>query len=258
MMRSVLRLKTATVLLALGVAAGCAGGPAARKDAGSTSDPAYKVRLAQSLFNGGRVSEAFQQLDEAIAQEPKNPSLHHFRGQLYFRAARYAEAERDFKRALELDPYLSDAHNFLGAVYQEQGRIDEAEASFRRALENPAYPTPDKTFLNLGLLYALSGRDAEAMESMRKAVEINPKYYQAHFELASLLDKGGRLAEAVREYEVAEPGYRNSGEYYYRLGLTQFRLGDHRRARDNLSRVLTVAPGSESAAQAERMLGLMD
>ena len=93
---------------------------------------------------------------------------------------------------LDLDPYYSDAHNFLGAVYQEQDRLADAEREYRRALENPAYPTPEKVYLNLGLLYAEQGRHEEAIDTLRRAVEINTRYYQGHFELAALLDRAGQ------------------------------------------------------------------
>ena len=90
------------------------------------------------------------------------------------------------------------------------------------------------------------------------AVEIDSKYYLAHYELATLLEKIGRLEEAVRLYEVAEPAYRDNGEYHYRLGFTRFTLGDKTLARESLLRAIAVAPGSHSAAEAEDLLKVID
>jgi tetratricopeptide (TPR) repeat protein len=112
-------------------------------------------------------------------------------------------------------------------------------------------------YLNLALLYSSQGRNVEAIESLRNSVEINPRFYKAHFELASLLDREGNLDEAAREYEVATPGYRTVGEFHYRLGFVYFRLGDKAKARDALERAIDVAPGSNSAAQAGELLKLM-
>jgi len=112
-------------------------------------------------------------------------------------------------------------------------------------------------YLNLGLLHASQGRYQEAIEALRSAVEISPRFYKAHFELASLLDREGNLDEAAREYEAATPAYRTIGEFHYRLGFVYFRLGDKGKAKDSLERAIDVAPGSNSAAQAGELLKLM-
>ena len=169
----------------------------------------------------------------------------------------HAEAEAAFRKALELDPFLGDAHNNLGALYDRMGRQDEAEREFRLAADDPAYPTPEKALLNLGLLYASQGRDEEAIRVLRKAVEIDRKYYRAHYELASLLDKGGSIEEAVREYVVAAPDYQASGEYHYRVGFAYFRLGERAKARESLLRAIEVSPGSEAAARSDEVLKLL-
>ncbi|HKQ63345.1 MAG TPA: tetratricopeptide repeat protein [Candidatus Polarisedimenticolaceae bacterium] len=229
----------------------CAG-KKAKHDPKQTT--AYRVRLAQSQFQAGRVNEALALLDEAIRSEPRNAGLFNYSGQICFVAGRQAEAERRLLQALEIDAQLTDAHNTLGAVYSETGRKDEAEREFKRVLEDPVYPTPEKAYLNLGTLYVSQGREQEALGALRRAVEINPRYLDAHYQLAALLDKRGNLDEAAREYEVAGPGYRNNGEYHYRLGLTYVRLGEQDKARESLRRALAVSPGSPSAAQAEELL----
>ena len=242
-------------LVGLTLTAGCAARAKVKRD--PARETASKIRTADSFLRAGKVNEALSQVDQAIAAEPSNGGFRNFYGQICFIAGRNAEAETAFLKALELDPYLTDAHNNLGAVLDRDGRKEDAEREYRLALKDPVYPTPEKVHLNLGLLYASEGRDVEALASMRRAVEINPRYYQAHFELASLLDRLGKLEEAAREYEVALPDYRNSGDYHYRLGLAYLRLQDAEKARQHLLRVREVAPGSESSAKADELLKLI-
>jgi type IV pilus biogenesis/stability protein PilW len=250
----------AAVLAAVAIqagASGCAGhGPTGKQP--PEQDAGYQIRMARSLLNAGRVNEALSTLQEAIEANPGNASLHNFYGQICLFGGRLEEAERALRRALEVDPYFTDAHNNLGTVLMEQGYPSEAEDELRMALADPVYPTPEKVYLNLGLLYKSQGRDAEALEALRRSVEIAPKYYKAHYELAALLERSDRVAEAAREYEVAEPGHRDSGEYWYRRGMTYYRLGDRQKARDSLNRVHVVAPGSESAVLADELLGIMN
>ncbi len=235
--------------------AGCGGRAPEKRD--PQSETARKMRIAQAYLGAGRNAEAIEVMNEAVREAPDNAGLRNFYGQVCFVAGRYADAEEAFRKALEIDPFLADAHNNLGALYDRMGRKDEAEGEFRRAIDDPAYPTPEKAYLNLGLLYTSQGRDEDAVRALRKAVEIDPKYYRAHYELASLLDKRGSLEEAVREYVVAAPDYQASGEYHYRVGFAYFRLGDRSRAREALQRAIDVSPGSEAAARSDEVLKLL-
>ncbi len=244
--------------LVLAAAVGCGPNAETKRPPEPEHDAVYSVRMARSLFKAGRVSEALTTLDEAIAREPDNASLHNYYGSLCLQSGRYEAAVGALQRALEVDPYLTDAHNALGIVYLELGRNDEAEEQFRTALADPAYPTPHKVYLNLGLLYGSQGRDTEAIESFRQSVGIDPDYFKAHFHLASALDRIGKLSEAAREYEVAEPQFKNDGEYWYRRGFAYYRLGQEGNALESLQRVRTVSPGSESAARPDELLDLLD
>lgn len=242
------------VLLGTALGASCAGRSPAKHEPNQQLDASGKMRLAQSLMKAGRVGEALAALDQAVAQEPNNPRLHQFYGETCLSGGLLVQAEREFRAALERDPYLTDAHVYLGAVYQELGRLSEAEAQYREALGNPAYPRPEAIYFGLGKLFARQGRHAEAEDELRKAVGIDPKFYAGHYELAGILEHEGELGEAVREYEVAEPGYRTDAEYQYRIGFAYFRQGERVRARERLARAVDLAPGSKVAEQAGEIL----
>jgi Tfp pilus assembly protein PilF len=253
--RSLVSLVVATALVILDTGCGAGGHRDPKKD--PQVEAANKVRQAQSYVAAGRHGEALALLGEAEALQPGNAGIPNYQGQILFLAGRHREAEAALRKALQLDPYLADAHNNLGALYDRTGRKDEAEAEFRTALAQPGYPTPEKVHLNLGLLYGSQGRSQEALTELRHAVEIAPKYYQAHFELASLLDSMGKLEEAARLYEVAAPEYRARGDYHYRVGFVYFRLGDRVKSAEHLRRAIDVSPGSESAAKSDELLKML-
>ena len=246
-------------LVALTLVVLVAGGPiqAKKKPKKSEVSLSDQLQLAQSLMDAGRVGDSLAIANETLKAHPDNAQVHALKGKLTFQAGKYAEAEAAFRKALELDPYMTDAHNYLGVTLNELGRYGEAEAAYKRALEDAAYPTPENVYLNLGILYATQKRDDEAIVALRRAVEINPRFYKGHFELAAVLDRQGNVEEAAREYEVASPAYRTVGDFYYRLGFAYFRLGHVERARDSLNRAIQVAPGSPSAAQADELLRMI-
>jgi len=220
-------------------------------------DTSSRVRLAQSYYENGRPAEALSLTRETVELDPRNAGLRNFYGQLLFLTEDLPAAERELKEALAIDPSLTDAHNNLGAVYDRDGRKTEAEAEFRTVLADRTYPTPEKAHLNLGVLYDGQGRSQDAIAELRRAVEVNPRFYQGHYELAGMLERAGKLQEAAQLYEVAAPAYRNFAPYHYRLGLTYFKLDDRMRAREHLDRVIELSPGSESAAKASEILELL-
>jgi type IV pilus biogenesis/stability protein PilW len=246
----------AALVLGAAILSAC-GGTQKEPKKDPVTDAASKIRVAEAYLRVGRYQDALDTVNQAIALQPQNGGLRNFLGQSYFLAGRFDQAEAAFRKALELDPYLSDAHNNLGALYDRTGRKEQAEKEFQKALADPGYATPEKAHLNLGRLYASQGRQDDALRSMRRAVEINPRFSQGHFELASHLDQIGKLEEAVREYEVAAPDYRGTGDFQYRLGFAYFRLGDREKAKEHLARVLEVSPGSDNAAKAGELLKMI-
>jgi type IV pilus assembly protein PilF len=153
---------------------------------------------------------------------------------------------------------MTDAHNTLGAVYQEMGRYNEAEREYRLTLEDRSYSTPEKVYLNLGLLFKTQDRMEEAISMLRRAVETDPEYLQAHYELAGALEQTGNFREAAREYGVAEPAYRKSGEFHFRYGVVHMKLGNNLEAAEHFRKVIDVAPGSENSAKADKLLEVID
>ena len=236
-------------------AAGCA--PAKSKPKDPAPEAATNIRLAESYFGAGKMNEALDILEKTAASQPSNAPLRNYYGQLCFLAGRNPEAEKAFLQALEVDPRLTDARNNLGAVYDATGRKDEAERQFLQVLADPSYSSPEKAHLNLGILYRSAGRQQEAIAQLRRAVEINPKYYRGHYELASALDKAGLLEEAAREYEVAAPEYKSNGEYQYRIGLAYMKLDQPGKAREHFSRCQELSPGSEAASKAYDLMKML-
>lgn len=256
-MQRLVRRSAMVVFMTVAAAAssGCGAPKAKPKD--PASETATNIRLAESYYNAGRVNDALGILEKAAASQPANAPLRNYYGQLCFLSGRNAEAEQSFTKALELDPHLTDARNNLGALYDTTGRKDLAEQQFLKVLDDQTYGSPEKAHLNLGILYLSQGREDEALGHLRRAVEINPKFWRGHFELASLLDKTGKLDEAAREYEVAAPDYKSSGEYHYRIGLAYMKLNQPDKAREHFSRCQELSPGSESASKAYDLMKLL-
>jgi Tfp pilus assembly protein PilF len=86
----------------------------------------------------------------------------------------------------------------LGFIQKEQLKLAHAEASFQTALKwSPATPRAHE---GLVMVYEWQGRHEEANQAARKAIELEPGISIHHRQLAWLLARQGKFAEAETEY----------------------------------------------------------
>jgi serine/threonine-protein kinase len=96
----------------------------------------------------------------------------------------FRAAEKEFLRALELSPGDAGAKNALSYSLMAQGRLAEAEQTCREAiLLDPLFTT---LWFNLGRLALAAGRYQDAEDSFRKGLEIQPRAARFHSYLATL------------------------------------------------------------------------
>ncbi|MCS7260051.1 MAG: tetratricopeptide repeat protein [Anaerolineae bacterium] len=114
------------------------------------------VNLGVTLYQMGRLDEALQEYDAALAIAPNDAALHHNKGAVYVQQALQSQPPdkelldkglRAFQRALELDAQLPQAYFSLGVVYDLQGKRQEALAMFRRFQELDDGSDPQATAL---------------------------------------------------------------------------------------------------------------
>jgi tetratricopeptide (TPR) repeat protein len=160
------------------------------------------------------LDEALAFYTDLIASNPHHSQVYVERGQLYESMGKAEPARDDYQKAIECDPDNADAFAALGWLfagdlgYQLQGNRDEIVLPLlRRALE--LQPTNPRAYLLFAWHYAMTGRPKEAAAAYRKAAELAP------------------------------PG---SAEEYYYLGEAAVQDGDHRVARENFEKCLSMDP----------------
>lgn len=83
-------------------------------------------------------------------------------------------------------PNVTAVHIDLGVAYARSGDLDKAEESLKTALQlNPRHPI---AYNELGMVYRRKGKFSEARASYQKALEIFPTFHFAQRNLAILCD----------------------------------------------------------------------
>lgn len=123
------------------------------------------------------------------------------RGLELAKAGRLEEAVQAHEAALAANPDLIQAHANLISLYGRLKQWEKAEAHYQ-AIERAGRQS-DEAHYNYGVLLGLQQRYAEAAEAYRKALEANPQHASAHNNLGQILERDGRLDEALEAYQRA-------------------------------------------------------
>ena len=145
---------------------------------------------------------AMQEVDRAIALNPKLPEAYSLRGRLAFIASDLAGAESAFRSALALDPNTFDALLLLGTLLRQQGDLKESHTLLGRAFQ--LQPKEIRIRYQFALQYSAEGDDKKAAELLESLVKDAPEYAEAHRSLATIYFRLGDPEKGRMERKVAE------------------------------------------------------
>ena len=142
-------------------------------------------------------AEARETAERAIGLDDRNALAIRSLGIVNLYSKHFDDAVHDFQRAIELDPNEAENHALLGNAV---GLAGDYEAACKH-VEYAFCLSPRDTFRatwysSLGMSAAAVGRDAEAVEWAKKALQENPKFPGGHRTLAACYSHLGQLAEA--------------------------------------------------------------
>ena len=158
-----------------------------------------------------------------------------------FNAGRLDEAERLCRDVLMFDKGHFDALNMLGIIATRVGNLDAAVELYGRALAVNGRSA--ECHFNLGQVLRAQGRNSEAMAHLGEATAIKRDYVAAHMSLADMLRLQGRLDEAAEQFRqvvALKPDY---AEAYSNLGVVLAAQGRFLEAAEQYRRALSIKPG---------------
>lgn len=199
----------------------------------------YDLGVAYKLQDDS--ANAIPQLEAAAKLDPSGYEAPYVLGLLYDQAARYSEAAQQLETSLKLHSQNGDGWSTLGSIDLKLGKLPEAAAALRHAAQQlPGQADPHLLLANVlikqgdtagaaqerkiaadlmrahmdrqraevatnsGKSLLGAGKIDDAIVEFRNAVSFDPKYAEAHRELADALDKEGKAGEAESERAQAK------------------------------------------------------
>lgn len=185
------------------------------------------INLANSYRLKGDLKKAEETFDQVIQIDPNVPEIYHGRGVLYASMQpqpRYEAAYQNFNRAIELnDPDPATLYKDWGETYYRQGDYLSAIVSFEEAIRhNKSYALA----YNLrGLAYHAAGQPELAIKDYTYIIEnINSEYADAYVNRGIALSDTAKYKEALNDLRRGieiDPelvvAYLNRGSVYRKL-----------------------------------------
>jgi len=121
--------------------------------------------LARIYANEGKLAEALERCEKAIAVHKLNPGLYYLLATILEESGQVEEAVVALKRALYLDHDFVLAHFSLGHLMARQGRIEKSGKHFRNVLSllnayRPEEIVPESEGMTAGALMEIVKRQA--------------------------------------------------------------------------------------------------
>ncbi len=158
--------------------------------------------LSTDLWQWG---EAEKEYKRAIELNPNYPTVHHWYSLYLVAVGRLSESMAEIKRAQEIDPFSPVISVNVVGRYFQQGDLNAALEQCRRIIElDPNYP---ETHLWLGLIYQKQGRYAEAIVESQKGVELSGREGFFLGALGQSYALAGKRAEALATLRELEEKY---------------------------------------------------
>lgn len=136
-----------------------------------------------------------------LRDSPESPHVHVIVGNYYYANHDPLRASYHFRRAVALHPATPDLLLNLGAAEDESGQRDSAFTHIR--LLNRIEPDYAPGLYALGNLYVRIDQPDSAVAAYRASLARMPNFPQAENNLGAVLERQGKLEEALRHYRKA-------------------------------------------------------
>ena len=142
---------------------------------------------------------AIEQFRAAVKADPKMPEAHFGLGYLLWGQLKFDEAAKELEAELTNNPDHAQALTYLADCHIQMNNPEPAIPLLEKAVRLD--PKIELAHVDLGVLYANQGKNADALLELKKAEKLDPTDQNVHWRLGRFYKSVGRKAEAEVEFQ---------------------------------------------------------
>lgn len=188
------------------------------------------VAMLGRRFVEGNVDHAIQILEAVVARSPGFAAAHaalasaHLTQFLETKTSTLVDKSlASARRAVDLDPADPRGLTALALAYDAGGQSDQAIQTLRAALERQ--PRSDDLHRELGDILVRQGQLETGLAELREAIRLRPDYWENPTALAMALYRAGKYDDAIAPFTRATELTPEDPQARQRLGATYHQLG---------------------------------
>ena len=202
--------------------------------------PRALLLLGQALAATGRRGEAIRVLREAAQRDPESADVWRALGDQLILVGDGAGADAAYAHHIRVS--VNDPELRRAAIALVENNLPVAERILKPYLAQ--HPTDVAAIRMLAELAGRLGRNVDAENLLRRAVELAPSFAPARFNLATVLHRQNRPLDALAELDRLLAEEPDNAAYNNLKGAVFSRIGDHGQAIGQFEAVLRHRPNN--------------
>ena len=185
------------------------------------------VNLALNELRNKNFNSAISYLQSAINSDDKLDQAYFILGNIYFQQNNLAEAETMYQKAIQINALNGPAFNTLAELYLKQRNEFKAKEIYQQGLTT-GY---SKLFNGLAILLIKENNISEAVDYLKKGINITPDDFSLYLNLSVALSKINHWTESGQYLEKAYRLNPDDKNVILNFALVNIKLNNFNRAK---------------------------